>query len=45
MADDQEKTEDAYTLLRHRNEVTMTTLTLGSIQHRAQGTLCLCRFF
>ncbi len=45
MADDQEKTEEVYTLIRHRNKVAMTTLTLGSIQHRAHGTLCLCQFF
>lgn len=45
MADDQEKTEDAYFILRHRNKVSMTALTLGSTQRSAQSTLCFSAFF
>ena len=40
MADDQEKTEAHYYFLRHRKVLAMAALTLGSIQHRAQGTMC-----
>ncbi len=37
MADDQEKTEDVYSFTRHRNRVTMPTLTLGFTQRKTRG--------